>query len=112
MESARDAAVYPGTSFNRCGDVINRDTPEAPIVISLPSESQTLIPSSAPLPEERNAMCDEYEDERMRAFWRRLEQIDAQKLPVLEPEDVAQPLIRIEPASTEPAKARPRALTR
>ncbi len=57
-------------------------------------------------------MCDEYEDERMAVFWRRLEQIERRGQLSPEPEETAEPLVRIEPAPTETPKPKPRALVR
>ncbi len=57
-------------------------------------------------------MCDEYDDERMAVFWRKLEQADARKQPSEEPSKDVEPLIRIEPAPVQPTKATPKTLTR
>ncbi len=57
-------------------------------------------------------MCDEYDDERMAVFWRRLEQLDGRKHALETPEEEAEPLVRIEPASDQPSKTRPRVLSR
>ncbi len=59
-------------------------------------------------------MCDEYEDERMVAFWRRLEQRESQASPETdENEDAgnAAPLLRVEPEPAVPLKAKPRTLS-
>lgn len=56
-------------------------------------------------------MCDEYEDERMAVFWRRLEQMERRDQASSEPDEVAEPLVRIEPAPPPAPKANPRALT-
>lgn len=57
-------------------------------------------------------MCDEYDDERMAVFWRRLEAMDGRKQPSEEREEDIEPLVRIEPAPAEPSKLKPKALTR
>ncbi len=57
-------------------------------------------------------MCDEYEDERMRAFWRQL--VVLEDLDVLDPEDEAAPERAAKPLGeiVEPTRAKPRALLR
>lgn len=57
-------------------------------------------------------MCDEYDDERMAVFWRKLEEMDARKQASPEPEEEIEPLVRIEPAASEPLRVKPKALTR
>ncbi len=57
-------------------------------------------------------MCDEYDDERMAVFWRRLESTERREQLSPESEEAAEPLVRIEPAPTETQKPRPRALIR
>ncbi len=57
-------------------------------------------------------MCDEYDDERMAVFWRKLEQADACTRSSEEPSEDVEPLIRIEPAPLQPPKATPKTLTR
>lgn len=60
----------------------------------------------------RKAMCDEYDDERMAVFWRKLEQTDARKQTSEESDEELVPLVRIEPAPGGPSKVKPKALTR
>ena len=57
-------------------------------------------------------MCDEYDDERLRRFWRGLEEVDRQGR--LDPEDgeTVQPLGKDETVAAAVAKPRPRGLTR
>ncbi len=57
-------------------------------------------------------MCDEYDDERMWAFWRRLEMQEELKREQREAEE-AEPTVTIAlPQTPEMRKTRPRALTR
>ena len=57
-------------------------------------------------------MCDEYDDERMWAFWRRLEQTEQEKDLREEPREVEiAPLAVLSPPG-ETRKARPRPLVR
>ena len=55
-------------------------------------------------------MCDEYEDERMWAFWRRLE-IQELKREELDAKEAEVPVPIALPATPEMPKARPRTLT-
>ncbi len=55
-------------------------------------------------------MCDEYEDERMVAFWRKLEEMDRNKLAPLDDEEVVEPLVRIEPDPAATPKTKPKSL--
>ncbi len=57
-------------------------------------------------------MCDEYEDERMVAFWRKLEEMEPREKAAPEAEGAVEPLLRIEPNAPPAPKAKPRALTR
>jgi hypothetical protein len=57
-------------------------------------------------------MCDEYEEERMAMFWRRLEQMEGRKQIASEPTDEVEPLVRIEPSLAETQKTKPRTLAR
>jgi len=54
-------------------------------------------------------MCDEYEDERMVAFWRRLEELEQRTQTAPETGEPVEPHVRIEPdpAATPKAKSRP-----
>ncbi len=55
-------------------------------------------------------MCDEYDDEQMAVFWRRLEEIERRKQTMPESEETVEPLLRIEPEPSGPAKPRARTL--
>ncbi len=55
-------------------------------------------------------MCDEYEDERMVAYWRKLEEMDRSKLVSPEDEEVVEPLVRIEPDPASNPKTKPKSL--
>ncbi len=57
-------------------------------------------------------MCDEYEDERMVAFWRRLEALEPREHAAPEADEIVEPVVRIEPAPTASAKPKPRPLAR
>jgi hypothetical protein len=57
-------------------------------------------------------MCDEYEDERMWAFWRRLEVMEELKRPEHEPAESELPATPLGPAILEDRKVRPRPLPR
>ncbi len=57
-------------------------------------------------------MCNEYDEERMRAFWRAIaanEGLKVLSIADAEPEPVVEPM---GPASVDPAKPKPRALVR
>ncbi len=56
-------------------------------------------------------MCDEYEDEQMVAFWRRLEEIERRERLSSEADEAIEPLIHSEPDAAPAQKAKPRALT-
>ncbi len=59
-------------------------------------------------------MCDEYEDERMVAFWRRLEERESQASPETDENADAEhiaPLIHVESGPVVATKARPRTLS-
>ncbi len=58
------------------------------------------------------AMCDEYDDERMVAFWRRLEQLEGRKQTAPAFEGVVEPPVIIEPTAGQPSKTKARLLTR
>ncbi len=55
-------------------------------------------------------MCDEYEDERLVAVWRKLEEMDRNKAASPEDEESVEPLVRIEPDPAATPKARPKSL--
>lgn len=56
-------------------------------------------------------MCDEYYDERMKAFWRALEQVDQEReVGVDEVEPIELP--KVVPLENESARAKPKLLTR
>ena len=55
------------------------------------------------------AMCDEYYDARMKAFWRALAEADEREIDEKEDEPIVQPLV-LEIA--EPQKAKPKTLVR
>lgn len=57
-------------------------------------------------------MCDEYEEERMWAFWRGLEIQEELKEREREPQEVGLPLMTSLPETQDARKARPRPLTR
>ena len=58
-------------------------------------------------------MCDEYDDERMRLFWRKLaENEDLVVLPTETVDVPVEPIVRPLGAEAEKAKARPKALAR
>jgi len=59
--------------------------------------------------DEGAAMCDEYYDARMKAFWRRLAEADEREIDEKEDEPIVQPLV-LEIA--EPQKAKPKTLVR
>jgi len=59
--------------------------------------------------DEGAAMCDEYYDARMKAFWRALAEVDEQELDEKEDEPIVRPLV-LEIA--EPQKAKPKTLVR
>ncbi len=56
-------------------------------------------------------MCDEYDDERMVAFWRRLEELERHARLSSESEEATEPLVHIESEIPQTPKAKPRALT-
>lgn len=56
-------------------------------------------------------MCDEYEDERMWAFWRRLEIREELEREERETKEVESPIPVTLPVGNETPKARPRTLT-
>ncbi len=56
-------------------------------------------------------MCDEYDDERMVAFWRRLEELERRERLSSEPEEAREPLVHVESEIAQAPKAKPRALT-
>ncbi len=56
-------------------------------------------------------MCDEYEDERLWAVWRRLETQEELKRQKDEPEGLEVPVIFSLPDPADPRKARPKPLT-
>jgi len=55
------------------------------------------------------AMCDEYYDVRMKAFWRALAEADEREIDEKEDESIVQPLVL---EVVEPQKAKPKALVR
>ncbi len=55
-------------------------------------------------------MCDEYEDERIVAFWRKLEELDRNQEASPEDQEVLEPLVRTEPDSAATPKAKPKSL--
>lgn len=55
-------------------------------------------------------MCDEYEDERMVAFGRRLEGLERRERDAPEADEVVEPLVRIEPDPSATPKAKPGSL--
>ncbi len=57
-------------------------------------------------------MCDEYEDERMVAFWRRLEALEQREHAAPEADEIVEPVARIEPDPAASAKPKPRPLAR
>src|SRR2546425_11826525 len=59
--------------------------------------------------DEGAAMCDEYYDARMKAFWRALAEVDEQELDEKEDEPIVQPLVL---EISEPQKAKPKTLVR
>jgi len=54
------------------------------------------------------AMCDEYYDARMKAFWRELAEADEREIDEKEDEPIVQPLV----LEIEPQKAKPKTLVR
>ncbi len=56
-------------------------------------------------------MCDEYHDERMMAFWRRLEELERQERSAPEDEATVDPVVRIVPIGPAAPRDRPRTLT-
>lgn len=57
-------------------------------------------------------MCDEYDDERMRAFWRRLEIEEELPREVREPKELELPVVAPPASTPEVRTVRPRPLTR
>jgi len=55
------------------------------------------------------AMCDEYYDARMKAFWRALAEADEREIDEKEDEPIVQPLVL---EISEPHKAKPKTLVR
>ena len=57
-------------------------------------------------------MCDEYDDERMVAFWRRMEELERRKVESPEIDETLDPLTRPAPGPVATPKPRPRSLAR
>ena len=57
-------------------------------------------------------MCDEYDDERMVAFWRRMEELERRKVESPEIDETLDPLTRPAPGPVATPKTRPRSLAR
>jgi len=57
-------------------------------------------------------MCDEYDDERMRVFWRRLETEEALPREVREPKESELPIVTPLASTAEVRTVRPRPVTR
>ncbi len=67
-----------------------------------------MAPAAVTLP--REAMCDEYDDERMRVFWRQLAVQEERTSQELEPEAAIEPIGQPVGEVGEPKRAKPRAL--
>lgn len=57
-------------------------------------------------------MCDEYDDERMVMFWRRLETLEHRDARSDDAEDIEMPPLSVEPSIQETAKPKPRPILR
>ena len=82
--------IRPGVFPVRNPDFARDDAP--------PGESESGLPSIGLLRPEGEAMCDEYDDERMRLFWRAL--AEKESLPVIDEERIIDPERPLQPIAT------------